>query len=283
VTAPLGEIELCFFSALIDGLRLINEKADARKITDVEIDANALADYVQDKGQQILIAVQTERKVDLREVLASDRKSKYGRGGIPEPVVQAMIDEYRRTNSLHKVGKTFGRTRQSMWCILRTRIALNPTHKILHKPTFYNGRKFTPGKGGYLRLSAGRNVKRILLHRIVWEDHFGPIPAGFVVMFRDGNRLNCAPSNLKLIGVKEQLAEVRNGENAATKLRRLQAAGVTGDELERTVEAFENRPRGEAQSERLRKSWAAYSPEARANRIRSAAQGRNARKLKLAA
>src|ERR1700686_167438 len=103
----LSEIELCYFAALIDGLRLINEKAEHRKINRISLHSGALIDYVQEKGQQILIAVQSERKTELREVLAADRKMRYGRGGIPEPIAQAMIDEYRRTNSLAKTAAAF--------------------------------------------------------------------------------------------------------------------------------------------------------------------------------
>ena len=44
------------------------------------------------------------------------------------------------------------------------------------------------------------------LHRVVWEEHNGPIPDGKMVIFRDGDRSNCDISNLML---------VTKGENAA--------------------------------------------------------------------
>ena len=38
-----------------------------------------------------------------------------------------------------------------------------------------------------------------LLHRAVWEEHNGPIPDGYCVVFRDGNKQNCDISNLTLM------------------------------------------------------------------------------------
>jgi hypothetical protein len=35
--------------------------------------------------------------------------------------------------------------------------------------------------------------------RVVWEQHFGPIPRGAIIRMRDGNPENCAPRNLRLI------------------------------------------------------------------------------------
>lgn len=36
--------------------------------------------------------------------------------------------------------------------------------------------------------------------RLVWEHNFGEIPAGAIVRLKDGNKLNCAPENLMLVG-----------------------------------------------------------------------------------
>lgn len=35
--------------------------------------------------------------------------------------------------------------------------------------------------------------------RVVWEQNYGPIPAGAIVRLRDGNQENCAPANLQLV------------------------------------------------------------------------------------
>jgi len=42
-----------------------------------------------------------------------------------------------------------------------------------------------------------------LLQRHIWEKAYGPIPAGHVVVFEDGNRSNCAIGNLGLISRRD--------------------------------------------------------------------------------
>ena len=37
------------------------------------------------------------------------------------------------------------------------------------------------------------------VHRKVWEEHYGKIPEGYVIIFRDGNKLNCDISNLLMV------------------------------------------------------------------------------------
>jgi hypothetical protein len=47
--------------------------------------------------------------------------------------------------------------------------------------------------------------KWIRLQRYNWEQLFGPIPEGYVIVFKDGDSLNCDPENLECITKKEQL------------------------------------------------------------------------------
>lgn len=41
------------------------------------------------------------------------------------------------------------------------------------------------------------------LHRHIWKQHHGPIPAGFNVIFTDGNHKNCTIENLECISNEE--------------------------------------------------------------------------------
>lgn len=271
----LSEIELCYFAALIDGLRLINEKAEHRKINHVSIDSTALIDYVQEKGQQILAAVHSDPKAEQARVVRLDRKGRFGRGGIPADVVRAMSDEYRRTNSLSATGRAFGRTRQAMWEILRRRIELN--HPILQEGVFYNGRKFTPAKDGYLRLSTCCGRKRAnergeaMLHRIVWVEHHGAIPPGHQVMFRDGDRRNCAIDNLFCKSRREASLGRKSG-NAWTKFYK----GLGP----RPVVSLADKERRLAS---LRRAWANYTPEQKHHRLRGIHRRWRERQEKIAA
>lgn len=68
----------------------------------------------------------------------------------------------------------------------------------------------------YVRLA---KRKWELLHRVVWEQHYGKIPEGMMVTFKDGNTKNCAIENLMLTTREETMkknsihnlpAEVKN-------------------------------------------------------------------------
>lgn len=62
-------------------------------------------------------------------------------------------------------------------------------------PDRNNGRSYK-----YIRVSLGKWVP---YHRYLWEKKYGKIPSGHCLWFKDGNSLNCRPSNLELITRKE--------------------------------------------------------------------------------
>jgi hypothetical protein len=49
------------------------------------------------------------------------------------------------------------------------------------------------------------------VHRLVWQEHHGPIPAGHVVTFIDGDRLNCTIGNLELVSRADHAARSKLG------------------------------------------------------------------------
>ena len=44
-----------------------------------------------------------------------------------------------------------------------------------------------------------------LLQRHIWEQHYGPIPAGHLIASKDGDSLNCDINNLEMISLKQNL------------------------------------------------------------------------------
>jgi hypothetical protein len=71
-----------------------------------------------------------------------------------------------------------------------------------------------PDDEGYLRIKVrehqpgepngfGNTKIWPLLQRHIWEQHFGPIPEGHNIVFRDGNRKNCDIANLEMISRAE--------------------------------------------------------------------------------
>lgn len=79
-----------------------------------------------------------------------------------------------------------------------------------HLPaTFKTGEHIT--KGGYIKKSIGEG-KTKLKHVLIWENHHNKkIPKSHCIAFLDGNRSNCAISNLKLISKTENM--LRNSKH----------------------------------------------------------------------
>ena len=77
--------------------------------------------------------------------------------------------------------------------------------KAGHLPhnTKYNGHERLT-KDGYIevRVKPGKYVHK---HRLIYEQHFGKIPKGMIVIFADGNSANFEPSNLKCISRQENM------------------------------------------------------------------------------
>ncbi len=46
-------------------------------------------------------------------------------------------------------------------------------------------------------------MKWISLNRYIWEKHYGPIPKGYNIIYKDGNPLNVTIENLKMINNQE--------------------------------------------------------------------------------
>lgn len=64
-------------------------------------------------------------------------------------------------------------------------------------------RAYTSGhKYKYIRTSLNRWE---LLHRVNWVKAYGPIPAGMLVAFKDGDQMNCDPDNLFLETVEQHM------------------------------------------------------------------------------
>jgi hypothetical protein len=58
---------------------------------------------------------------------------------------------------------------------------------------------------GYIWIKPANHQKFMLKHRYVWQQHFGKIPKGKNVEFKDRNRHNCDPSNLVLRSREESM------------------------------------------------------------------------------
>ena len=65
---------------------------------------------------------------------------------------------------------------------------------------------------GYYYITTKENNGK-LLHRLIYEDEFGPIPQGFVVHHLDGNKQNNEINNLVLLSISEHHSMHATKEN----------------------------------------------------------------------
>lgn len=79
-----------------------------------------------------------------------------------------------------------------------------------HEPhnTKFDGYERICSKDGYVYMRVNKG-KFVLKHRKVWEDVNGPIPKGHIIIFKDGNKLNCDINNLSMITMKENMERNR--------------------------------------------------------------------------
>lgn len=76
-----------------------------------------------------------------------------------------------------------------------------------------------------------------LLNRLVWRRHFGPIPPGHKVGFKDADRSNCAPENLELISDAEMMRRNSVHTLPAELVRVIQLDGVLKRKIRELDEA----------------------------------------------
>lgn len=78
---------------------------------------------------------------------------------------------------------------------------------VCHRPI---GSERIDSKDGYILVKVAEPNKWELKHRIVWEENNGPIPEGYIIIFKDGNKTNVNIDNLALVSRAEHLELTRS-------------------------------------------------------------------------
>lgn len=73
----------------------------------------------------------------------------------------------------------------------------------------------------YLYIKVAEPNKWKPLHRYIWENKYGPVPKGKILIFIDGDIFNTDILNLKLISRSENMERNRNRRKAADSMRKL--------------------------------------------------------------
>lgn len=86
--------------------------------------------------------------------------------------------------------------------------AIKPHEAAMH-PKFivFNNRKYRLHKNGYYLKEEWSKPGETTLHRAIWALHNGPIPAGFHVHHKDGDKFNNQCENLQLVHASTHLSQ----------------------------------------------------------------------------
>lgn len=135
-----------------------------------------------------------------RMVAQAIGKGRFGRRGIPHFIVETMYRDYQALGSLSKVARLYHRTRQSIWSLFHDH-GLQMNERKFGARIIWQGRVFTPTKGGYFRATDG---EREPLHHAMCQDRTGrKVPAGWQVSFRNGDNTDFRFSNLLCAPIRD--------------------------------------------------------------------------------
>ena len=83
---------------------------------------------------------------------------------------------------------------------------------------FFKNNKFSPQSNGYYRRCDGN---RELMHRFVWEAHYGKIPSNHDIHHKDRDITNNKINNLELLRKDEHTRRFATGKNQYSKRNKL--------------------------------------------------------------
>lgn len=167
----------------------------------------------RDQVKALAAAARPLTSEEIRIATIKSLKGRCGRRGLPADAVAAMYQDYQAMGSLAKVGKRYGRTRQSVYDLFKGR-RLEMNVRKFYRKILFNDRFYTPGKGGWYRATEGnRESLAVSVWRTIGK---GELPAGFQFRYLDRNPANCLPENLAIEARTSVLEKHRKGINGAS-------------------------------------------------------------------
>lgn len=132
-----------------------------------------------------------------------------GRGWrVPAYAVKSMRVIYDKVGSLEATGRIFGVHKSDVGRLLRRNgMSVGPTEA--HPTITHNGVKYRFNGSRYY-VMCGRGNQNTQLHRVIWEERHGPIPAGHKLAFLTSNYHDMSDANFRLMTKAEHHAFVIN-------------------------------------------------------------------------
>lgn len=120
---------------------------------------------------------------------------------------------YQCGASLSKTANKFGTTRQRLHSYFKRLNLWTRPLKRLPQVSYKGDNYAKSGKCGFYRKTKG---DRRMLHHQIYIDNYGEIPLLHAVIFKDGNKENMEPTNLKLESYPEVSSKQINNQNQHT-------------------------------------------------------------------
>lgn len=95
-------------------------------------------------------------------------------------------------------------------------------------------------------MNGRQNERWKFVHRLVWEEHNGPIPEGGCIVFRDGDKMNCNIENLAMLTHAE--LSVMNKRGYFSDSPEVTDVGITLAKIRKAVTEAEKRRRTKNQN-----------------------------------
>lgn len=109
--------------------------------------------------------------------------------------VEKMYDLYKQGATLRTIAKVFGISNQAIWKAFKRRgLKTRPCQWLPY--VIWDGKKYSLRSTSYY---ARTTKERGLLHRDVWEKNNGPIPKGYDIHHKDGDKSNNDIENLRIM------------------------------------------------------------------------------------
>ena len=127
---------------------------------------------------------------------------------------------------------------------------------------YFNGHKYTKksGRRYYTAQLWDKQLKRTFadsLHRAIWRQHNGDIPAGYHIHHKDGNWDNNDISNLECLSPKDHFKHHPNFNQSGTPFTNKEHRAKAQEALRRWFAANKDTPEFQAMArERAKKAWA---------------------------
>lgn len=169
------------------------------------------------------------------------------RGKKPRQELGHIADLYTQGKSLREIAAMVGKTHQSVSNILKVRgVQMRPCPAKGRRPKdqviYYRGNRYTWSTKGYWRCTSMHD--RHNLARRIWEENFGPIPSGYEVFYKDGDRYNIDIYNLGCMSRSERQKERMKDPNYKDMIYAYSCYGRLNRQINESLDPNKARERG---------------------------------------